>query len=199
MLNLTKKGSTTTRHVSRLQILAQHQFWKRPPPRAKQQYQHLRNLTNTVIVYFNTNTMYANTRIGKLSTINTKQDVWCYIAWLQATLRNPLYQHITTASMGFFFSILFPVWTTSESTMELSSQNNYKILIFHWIQTVTWLLPLEHYSLALETVNYSPKLENIHSLRKYHFLCIPCHQIHWIVQPTMWYLFRKSHMCQKME
>ena len=53
--------------------------------------------------------------------------------------------------------------------MELSPQNKYKIMILNWMHNGTRLLPSQYYSLALNTANYSPKLENINSLRKGSF------------------------------
>ena len=76
---LTTKSSTTTRHGSCIRILAQHQFYQRPPPRAHKQDQHWINLSNTRTIYSNTNTMYANTRRRKRSTRNTKLDLRLYL------------------------------------------------------------------------------------------------------------------------
>ena len=158
-----------TIHGSRLWILAQHQFYQRPPPRAHQQDQHQRNIPNKQIVYSNTNTMYSNTRGRKLSTRNTKQDLRRYVTWLQATSRNSFYWHTTTASLDFFLSVLFSSWTTFESTIDMSYQNTNKTMILHWMHNGTRLLPSKYCSLAFNTEKYFPKLEKSHSLRKISF------------------------------
>ena len=49
--------------------------------------------------------------------------------------------------------------------MELSSPNNYKIMILHWIQNATQIIPLHHYSLALNTASYYTNPEKSHSPR----------------------------------
>ena len=53
--------------------------------------------------------------------------------------------------------------------MELSYPNNYKIMILHWMHNGTQLLPAQYYSLVFKTAKYSPKMDNIHSLRKIYF------------------------------
>ena len=199
LITLTTKASTTTRHGSRLQILAHHQFYQQPPPRAHQQDQNWKNLPNTRISYYNTNTMYAKTRRIKRSTINTKQELRCYITWLQPTSRNPLYQQTPTTSLDFVLLILSSLWTTYKTTMELSPPINYKRMRLHWIHNGTHLLPLQYYSLALNIANYYMKLEKRPSLMKNPSLCIPCHKIHWIFQHDMWYLERQADKRQKLE
>ena len=114
---LATKAPTTTRHGSRLRILAQNQFYQQPSKRAHQQDQHRRNRPITRIFHSNTNMMYANTRRRRQSTRNTKLDLRRYVNWLQVTSGNTLYQNTTTASLGFFLSILSSLWTTSEPTM----------------------------------------------------------------------------------
>ena len=187
LLVLTKKAPTTTRHVSRLWILSRHQFYQRPPPRAHQQDQHRRNLPNTRIIYSNTK-KYIRQHKKKKNKYNK------YQAGLTA-LRNLITINIgesfvlsyNNSITGFHLSILSSSWNTSEPTMKMSSQNNYKRMGFHWIHNGTQLLPLKCYSLTLKTTNYSSKMDKIHSLRKISFTlntlpsktldCSSCHVI----------------------
>ena len=168
-MTMTTKASTTTRHGLRLQILAHHQFYQQPQPRAHQKDNHQRNLLNTRIVYSNTNTMYANTRRRKQSTRNTKQYLRRYLTWLQLTPINTLYQRTTTALMGFVLLILSYSFTSYERTMELYYRNNYKRIGFYWMHNGNLLLPYQYYSLAFKTANYFLKLEKSHSWSKRSF------------------------------
>ena len=144
-LTLTKKLSTTTRHGSRLRILAQHQLYQKPLTRTHQQYQHQRNMQNTQIAYSNTNTMHTNMRRKTWSKRYTKQELWRYITLLQPSPMIPFFCHTTIASLCFVLSILLSLWNTSKPTMEMSSPNNYKKMILHWIHNGSQVLPLYYY------------------------------------------------------
>ena len=147
-LMLNTKVPTPTRHILRLRILVQNQFYQCTPPRAHQHDQHRRNQPNTWIIYSSTNPMYANTRRRKWSKRNNQRDLWRYRTWLKPTLRNPLCQHTTTASLVFVLCIPSYLWTKSKKNYGTVHQNklqeNKIALDAQWYPTTPIVVLLTH-------------------------------------------------------
>ena len=78
--------------------------------------------------------MYTNKRRRKRSTRNTNQDLWRYITSLQATLRNTLYWHTTTASLGFVLFVDY-IQTNYGTVLPTQLQDNEISLDAQWDPT----------------------------------------------------------------